>query len=79
MLKRLGDFMFRSSFSNWLWNTSVGHSWRIIRLAGMIVIAVILTARSIRLYLRSAPLSFPQLAAQIPSLSEAFLGISMKK
>ncbi|BDA49903.1 hypothetical protein COCOBI_15-0310 [Coccomyxa sp. Obi] len=55
MLKRLGDFMFRSSFSNWLWNTSVGHSWRVIRLAGMLVIAVILTARSIRLYLRLTP------------------------
>lgn len=52
MLRPLGNFVFRSSFSNWLWNTSVSHSWRVIRLAGMLVIAVILTARSIRLYWR---------------------------
>ncbi|EIE22965.1 hypothetical protein COCSUDRAFT_53472 [Coccomyxa subellipsoidea C-169] len=55
MLIPLGNFVFRSPFSNWLWNTSVSHSWRVIRLAGMLVIAFILTARSIRLYLRLTP------------------------
>jgi hypothetical protein len=52
----LGDLLFRSRFSSWLYNTSVSHSWRIIRIAGMVVIAVILTGRSSRLYLRYSQL-----------------------
>ena len=49
---QLEQFFFASSFSNWLWNTSISHSWRVIRLAGMLLIAIILTARSYRLYVR---------------------------
>ena len=52
MLQALGNVCFRSRFSNWLYSTSVSHSWRVIRLSGMVVISVILTARCIRLYLR---------------------------
>ena len=50
--KRLSGFFFASTFSNWLWNTSVSHSWRCIRLTGMLLISIILTVRSYRLYIR---------------------------
>ena len=50
--KRLKGFFLASPFSNWLWNTSVGHSWRCIRLTGMLLISIILTVRSYRLYIR---------------------------
>ena len=50
--KRLNGFFFASPFSNWLWNTSVSHSWRCIRLTGMLLISIILTVRSYRLYIR---------------------------
>ena len=52
---QLEGFFFASPFSNWLWNTSVSHSWRVIRLAGMLLISIILTARSYRLYVRYIP------------------------
>ena len=46
------SFFFASSFSKWLWETSVSHSWRCIRLTGMVLISIILTVRSYRLYTR---------------------------
>ena len=53
--QQLEGFFFDSPFSNWLWKTSVSHSWRVIRLAGMLLISIILTARSYRLYVRYLP------------------------
>lgn len=52
MLQSPGSFFFRSRFSDWLYAISISHSWRAVRLAGMVVIATVLTARCIRLYLR---------------------------
>lgn len=46
------SFFFASPFSKWLWDTSVSHSWRCIRLTGMVLISIILTIRSYRLYTR---------------------------
>ena len=50
----LGNLCFRSRYSTYLWNTSISAPYRVVRLAAMTLIALLLLARSWRLFIRSA-------------------------
>ena len=51
----LGNLCFRSKYSNYLWNTSISAPYRVVRIAAMTLIALLLLARSWKLFVRSAP------------------------
>ena len=52
MLQSLGNLCFRSTYSDYLWNTSISAPYRVVRIAAMTVISLILLARSWRLFVR---------------------------
>ena len=52
-LKAMDNSSYHSRFSNQAYNITIRHLWRIIRLAGMVVIAVVLTGRCLMLFIRS--------------------------
>ena len=47
----LGNFFFRSRFSAWLWSTSTGSPFYVVRLVGAVLISIILVARAWKLFL----------------------------
>lgn len=48
---RVGNFFFRSRFSEWLWNFSTSSPFQVIRIIGAVLISVLLVARAANLFL----------------------------
>jgi len=46
----LGNFFFRSKYSIWLWSTSTGSPFYVVRLVGAVLISLILVARAGKLF-----------------------------
>lgn len=65
LAQSLGNFLFRSSHSEWLWNTSISAPYRVVRIAAMTLIAWILLARSWKLFLRCTLKSSTSLAKSL--------------
>lgn len=52
VFQSLGNLCFRSRYSDYLWNTSISAPYRVVRVAAMMLISLILLARSWRLFVR---------------------------
>ncbi|KAL3160378.1 hypothetical protein ABBQ32_010705 [Trebouxia sp. C0010 RCD-2024] len=55
LFQSVGNLCFRSTYSDYLWKTSVSAPYRVIRVAAMTLISLLLLARSWRLFVRSSP------------------------
>lgn len=52
LFQSVGNLCFRSTYSDYLWKTSVSAPYRVIRVAAMTLISLLLLARSWRLFVR---------------------------
>ena len=48
---QVGNFVFRSKYSEWLWNFSTSSPFQIVRIIGAVIISVLLVARAAKLFL----------------------------